>query len=95
MGCGNRNAEERLLLTNIERLEMQVQKEKELKKLSELEGKDFKNTNLIQGGQPKILGISKENKKAKNKKVKLPLIKANKKKMTLLKYIKVKIKEKN
>ena len=44
MGCGNPTAEERMLLTKLERLEVQVQKEKELKKLSELEGKKYPNS---------------------------------------------------
>ena len=90
MGCGNPSAEEKLLLTKLERLEIQVQKEKELKKLAEIEGKDFTNTNLIQAGQPKILGISKENKKVKNKKVKLPPIKGKQEKDDPVKIFKSK-----
>ena len=94
MGCGNPSAEEKLLLTKLERLEIQVQKEKELKKLAEIEGKDFTNTNIIQGGQPKILGISKENKKVKNKKVKLPPIKGKQEKDDPVKIFKSKDKGK-
>ena len=45
MGCGEPTTEERMLLTKLERLEIQVKKEQELKKLSELEGKNITNLN--------------------------------------------------
>ena len=47
MGCGQQSAEEKMFLTKLERLEIQVRKEKELKKLSDLEGKEIKSKEII------------------------------------------------
>ena len=90
MGCGNPTAEERMLLTKLERLEVQVQKEKELKKLSELEGKKYPNSGLIHGGQPKISGLNKNNKNVKTKKVKLSPVKKKQEKDDSIKIFKAK-----
>ena len=45
MGCGN-SVEDQVLLAKLDRLEVQVKKEKELKKLSEMEGRQI--TSLAQ-----------------------------------------------
>ena len=94
MGCGNPTAEERMLLTKLERLEVQVQKEKELKKLSELEGKKYPNSGLIHGGQPKKTGLNKINKNVKTKKVKLSPVKKKQEKDDSIKIFKAKGKSK-
>ena len=70
MGCGTPTAEEKMLLTKLERLEIQVKKEKELKKLSDLEGKEITSLKQLQGGEEieeegKEEETSKENKKEK------------------------------
>ena len=72
MGCGTPTTEERMLLTKLERLEIQVKKEKELKKLSDLEGKDITSLKQLQGGeeQGKEEETSKVNKKGKKLKIK-------------------------
>ena len=44
MGCGS-SIEDQVLLTKLDRLEIQVKKEKELKKLSEIEGRPIGNLN--------------------------------------------------
>ena len=44
MGCGN-SVEDQVLLAKLDRLEVQVKKEKELKKLSEIEGRPIGNLN--------------------------------------------------
>ena len=53
MGCGQQSAEEKMFLTKLERLEIQVRKEKELKKLSDLEGKEIKSLEQFKGIEPK------------------------------------------
>ena len=47
MGCGETSAEEKLLLAKLEKLEIQVMKEKEFDKLAKLEGKDIKSSNKL------------------------------------------------
>ena len=47
MGCGETSAEEKLLLAKLEKLEIQVMKEKELDKLAKIEGKDIKSSNKL------------------------------------------------
>ena len=44
MGCGS-SIEDQVLLAKLDRLEIQVKKEKELKKLSEIEGRPIGNLN--------------------------------------------------
>ena len=48
MGCGN-SVEDQVLLAKLDRLEVQVKKEKELKKLSELEGRPITSLNQYNG----------------------------------------------
>ena len=48
MGCGN-SVEDQVLLAKLDRLEIQVKKEKELKKLSEIEGRPLGNMNQYSG----------------------------------------------
>ena len=57
MGCGN-SIEDQVLLAKLDRLEIQVKKEKELKKLSEIEGRPIGSMNQYNGFDTKI-----ENKK--------------------------------
>ena len=48
MGCGN-SVEDQVFLAKLDRLEIQVKKEKELKKLSELEGRPIKSLDHYNG----------------------------------------------
>ena len=57
MGCSN-SIEEQLFLAKFERLELQVKKEKELKKLAEIEGRPIESMNQYKGFDTKT-----ENKK--------------------------------
>ena len=57
MGCSN-SVEEQVFLAKLERLELQVKKEKELKKLAEIEGKPIESMNQYKGFDTKT-----ENKK--------------------------------
>ena len=67
MGCGEATAEEKLLLTKLERLEIQVMKQKELNKLSKLEGKDIKDLDKFNSVN---LDMQNEDKKSQLKKSK-------------------------
>ena len=75
MGCGEATAEEKLLLTKLERLEIQVMKQKELNKLSKLEGKDikdldkFNSVNLDMQNEDKKSPLKKSKKKGVKKKI--------------------------
>ena len=48
MGCGN-SVEDQVLLAKLDRLEIQVKKEKELKKLSEIEGRPITSLDNYNG----------------------------------------------
>ena len=48
MGCGS-SVEDQVLLAKLDRLEVQVKKEKELKKLSEMEGRPIKSLEQYNG----------------------------------------------
>ena len=48
MGCGS-SVEDQVLLAKLDRLEIQVKKEKELKKLSEMEGRPITSLNEYNG----------------------------------------------
>ena len=48
MGCGS-SIEDQVLLAKLDRLEIQVKKEKELKKLSEIEGRPIGSMNQYNG----------------------------------------------
>ncbi len=48
MGCSN-SIEDQVLLAKLDRLEVQVKKEKELKKLSEMEGRPINSLNQYNG----------------------------------------------
>ena len=57
MGCSN-SVEEQVFLAKLERLELQVKKEKELKKLAKIEGRPIESMNQYKGFDTKT-----ENKK--------------------------------
>ena len=71
MGCGETSAEEKLLLTKLEKLEIQVMKEKEMNKLAKLEGKDIKSLSKLK--------LVKENLNNSESMIQSPLNKSKKK----------------
>ena len=94
MGCSEESAEEKMLLTKLERLEVQVRKEKELKKLAELEGKDIKSLGQLQNVEEKTDFLNKINQEQNSKPIKTSINKEKKKK-GLVKKKKVKIQNKS
>ena len=71
MGCGETSAEEKMLLTKLEKLEIQVMKEKEMNKLAKLEGKDIKSLSKLK--------LVKENLNNSESMIQSPLNKSKKK----------------